>query len=193
MAKKNAQRIFIWIIAIVMTVGTFGAYFAVILANNNQTADTASQQQLQQQLQAQQKQQAEARSKTLRPLEGYSAEPFSAPVNELSVATLKPGQGDTVVTSSSKVTINYTGWLPSGKIFDSTNNNGKMTPYSGPDGNGVAASGFVPGFTQGITGMKQGEVRKLIIPASEAYGAQGSGLIEPNTPIAFIVEVVKIQ
>lgn len=197
MTKKTAQRIGIWIIAVVMALGTLGAYFAIILQNENQTADTARQQTQQEELARQQqeaqKKQAEARAKTLRPLEGYEATPFSTPVNDLNVTTLKDGQGETVVTSSSKVTINYTGWLPDGKIFDSTNENGKVTPYAGPDEGGVAVNGFVPGFTQGLIGAKEGEVRKLIIPASEAYGAQGSGIIPPNTPIAFIVEVVKVN
>lgn len=196
MTKKTAQRAFIWVIAIVMALGTLGAYFGIILANDNRSADTARQQQQQEELtrrfQEDQKRQAEERAKTLRPLEGYSVEPFQTPVNDLSVTTLKEGRGDKVVANDSKVTINYTGWLPDGKIFDSTNENGTTTPYDG-GGEGTAVSGFVPGFTQGLIGMKEGEVRKLIIPADEAYGEQGSGMIPPNTPIAFLVEVVKIN
>jgi FKBP-type peptidyl-prolyl cis-trans isomerase len=197
MAKKTTQRIFIWIIAVVMALGTLGLYLGIILANNNQSADSArqeaDQQKLLEQYQAEQKKQAEERSKSLRPIEGFSVEPFSTPVNELSVTTVREGSGDAVVTGNSMITMNYTGWLPDGKIFDSTNENGKVTPYGGQDNNGTAANGFVPGFNQGIIGMKQGEVRKLIMPASEGYGEQGSGLIGPNTPIAFFVEIVKIH
>ena len=44
MAATNAQRIGIWVIAIVMTVGTIGSFFAVILANNNAKTDQQTQQ-----------------------------------------------------------------------------------------------------------------------------------------------------
>lgn len=194
MATKKSQRIGIWVIAIVMTVGTLGAYFVIILANNNQAEQAVQQQDLQKQLEDQQKQAALAQAAKAKPLDGYSAEAFdAASVKDVQTTTLKEGSGDTVVTSSSKITMNYFGWLPSGKIFDSTNKDGVTTPYDG-GGEGVAVSGFVPGFTQGLIGMKQGEVRKLIIPASEAYGKAGSPpLIDPDTPIAFVVEVVKIH
>lgn len=194
MATRNSQRIGIWVIAIVMGIGTLGAYFGIILQNNNDADQSSQQQELTKQLEEQQKQAALAQAAKAKILNGFSVEAFDASsVKELQTSTLKEGEGDGVVTTSSKITMNYTGWLPSGKIFDSTNRDGVTTPYDA-GGEGAAVTGFVPGFTQGLIGMKQGEVRKLIIPASEAYGAQGSPpLIDPNTPIAFVVEVVKIH
>lgn len=194
MATRKSQRIGIWIIAIVMGVGTLGAYFGIILQNNNDSNQATEQQELMKQLEEQQKQAALAEAAKAKPLEGYSVETFdAASVNELQKTTLKEGEGDRVIGSDSKITMNYFGWLPDGKIFDSTNKNGVTTPYDG-GGEGVAVSGFVPGFTQGLIGMKQGEVRKLVIPAAEAYGTAGSPpLITPNTPIAFVVEIVKIH
>lgn len=194
MATKNSQRIAIWVIAIVMGVGTLGAYFGIILQNSNDSQKATEEQNLVKQLEEQQKQAALAQAESAKPLEGYSAEAFdAASAKELQVSTLKEGSGDTVVTSSSKITMNYFGWLPSGKIFDSTNKGGVTTPYDN-NGEGAPVGNFVPGFTQGLIGMKTGEVRKLIIPAAEGYGAAGQPpLIEPNTPIAFVVEVVKIH
>lgn len=195
MATKNSQRIGIWVIAIVMGIGTLGAYFGIIIANNNQSSQVDEQQKLTKQLEEQQKKAALARAATAEALDGYTAEAFDkASVTELKTTTLKEGEGDTVVTSSSKITMNYFGWLPDGTIFDSTKKAGVTTPYDGGNGEGAAISGFVPGFTQGLIGMKQGEVRKLIIPAAEAYGERGSPpLIDGNTPIAFVVEVIKIH
>ena len=40
MATRKSQRIIIWVIAVVMTVGTLGAYFVVILANNSAQQET---------------------------------------------------------------------------------------------------------------------------------------------------------
>ena len=195
MATKKSQRIGIWVIAIVMGVGTLGAYFGIILANTNQSSQAEEQQKLMTQLEEQQKAAALEQAKKAEMLDGYTAEPFDkASVTELQNTTLKEGSGDVVVTSSSKITMNYAGWLSDGTIFDSTKKSGVVTPYAGQDGNGSPANAFVPGFSQGLIGMKVGEVRKLVIPAAEAYGAAGQPpLIDPNTPIAFVVEVVKIH
>lgn len=194
MATRKSQRIAIWIIAIVMGIGTLGAYFGIILANNNQADQLTEQQELTKQLEEQQKALALEQAKKAKPLDGYSVEKFDASsVTELRKETLKEGEGDRLVAKDSKITMNYFGWLPDGTIFDSTNKDGVTTPYDG-GGIGADVGAFVPGFTQGLIGMKQGEVRKLIIPAAEAYGSAGSPpLINPNTPIAFVVEVVKIH
>jgi len=194
MATRKSQRIAIWVIAIVMGIGTLGAYFGIILQNNNDADQAGEQQDLAKQLEEQQKQAALAQAAKAQPLDGYASEAFdAASAKELQVSTLKEGSGDAVVTTSSKITMNYFGWLPSGKIFDSTKKDGVTTPYDN-NGEGAPVNGFVPGFTQGLIGMKAGEVRKLIIPAAEGYGAAGQPpLIDPNTPIAFVVEVVKIH
>lgn len=194
MATRKSQRIAIWVIAIVMGIGTLGAYFGIILANNNQSDQAAEQQELMKQLEEQQKQAALEQAKRAQPLDGYSVETFdAASVTGLQKTTLKEGEGDRVLAKDSKITMNYFGWLPDGTIFDSTKKDGTTTPYDG-GGIGADVGAFVPGFTEGLIGMKQGEVRKLIIPAKDAYGEAGSPpLINPNTPIAFVVEVVKIH
>ena len=53
-------------------------------------------------------------------------------------------------------------------------------------------SGVVPGFAQGIVGMKIGGRREIVIPPSLGYGAQGSGPIGPNETLVFVVDLVKI-
>lgn len=194
MATSKSQRIAMWVIVIVMTVGTIGGYVAIIMQNDTtqtSTADLATQQAEQQKLMEDAARKSAAAS---QPLEGYAAEAFdAATATELQTATLKEGEGDAVVAATSKIKMNYFGWTPDGKIFDSTNKSGTVTPYAGQDNAGAEANSFVPGFTEGITGMKKGEVRKLVIPAAKGYGATGSApLIAPDTPIAFVVEIVDI-
>lgn len=170
-STTKAQRITIWIIAAMMVFGSVGFYFLIIM-QNRQLAD--EQAQLQQQVQPQ-------------PLEGYEAEPFDPEsVNKLQTMTLKKGDGKTV-KEGDMVSVKYMGWLPSGELFDSSNRGGKTSPISLRVKKGMVIDGWV----QGVSGMKEGGVRKLVIPAKLAYGEQGSGsVIPPNTPIAFIIEVI---
>lgn len=121
MASNNkAQRIGIWIIAIVMTVGTIGSFAVIILQNDNQKIDDASaaaqQQEYIAQLEAYQKEQA-AKSE---PFGGYSTRTFDpATATELKVEVLKEGTGE-VVKSTDSINASYFGWTPDGAIFDSS-------------------------------------------------------------------------
>jgi FKBP-type peptidyl-prolyl cis-trans isomerase len=98
------------------------------------------------------------------------------------------GQGDTIQAQ-------YTGWLANGTVFDSSRPRG--TPLcailsSGAQGSGDCTS-VIPGWNEGIPGMKVGGRRKLIIPPALAYGSQGaSPQIPPNATLTFTVEVVGI-
>jgi len=184
MATKKSQRIFIWVIAVVMAVGTLGAYFAVILANNNNETDTAAQQQAIDQYTAQMKE-------NNLPLDGYAAEKFTASdVTVFKTEDIITGDG-AEATKDSSVTLTYFGWSPDGGIFDSTNKkdgSGKAFTFKPADG------GAIEGWVQGIPGMKVGGVRKLTIPADLAYGQAGSPpLIEANTPLVFIVRLDKVE
>ena len=146
---------------------------------------------MQKQLEEYQKQleeQAKANAAASEPLDGYSASTFDAnSVNKLQVEELKPGSGS-AATADSTVTVNYFGWTPNGKIFDSSKKNGKVEPIE------VPLNKVIKGWTQGLTGVQEGAVVKLTIPADLAYGEQGSPPnIQPNEPLMFIVEMKKVQ
>jgi FKBP-type peptidyl-prolyl cis-trans isomerase len=51
----------------------------------------------------------------------------------------------------------------------------------------------IPGWDQGLVGMKVGGERRLIIPAKYGYGSQGSGAIPPNATIVFDVRLLSIK
>lgn len=184
MATPRAQRIGIWIITVVMAIGAVGVYFVAILANNN---DQASQAQLAKSQEEQIKAMIAARAASSKPLAGYSAEPFdAASVTQLVTTDLVVGTGKDV-TSASTIQANYFGWTADGKIFDSTNQNGTVTPATFTLGSVIA------GWTLGLTGAKEGTVRKLVIPTDQAYGATAAENYKPVGPLMFIVEVKAVQ
>jgi FKBP-type peptidyl-prolyl cis-trans isomerase len=83
------------------------------------------------------------------------------------------------------LTVNYTGRLENGSVFDTSV--GKA-PYKFI----LGAGQVIPGWDQGLVGMKVGGKRILIIPAPLAYGATGYGQIPPNATLTFEIELVKI-
>jgi len=78
------------------------------------------------------------------------------------------------------ITINYTGWLEDGTVFDSS-----TITY--------ALSDLIRGWQEGVPGMKVGGKRRLVIPPDLAYGAEGQpGTIPPNATLTFDIELVSI-
>ncbi|AHG88050.1 peptidylprolyl isomerase FKBP-type [Gemmatirosa kalamazoonensis] len=81
-----------------------------------------------------------------------------------------------------KVKVRYTGWLPNGTKFDAGEID--FTPGAGE---------VIVGWDDGIVGMKVGGKRKLVIPASLGYGAQGAPPdIPPNSVLVFDVELLSV-
>lgn len=193
---SRRQRIVIWIIAIVMIVGTVAGLIFMVLATQDSRIDpnTIAQdeylEQLQQQQEEYEKQAGEARKK-LRAIEGYEDKVTSFDANsvtELAIETLKEGSGATISESDS-LEVNYTGWTPDGQIFDSTKSDGEDAQPQV-----FALSSLIDGWSA-LAGQKVGGVYLLSIPAEQAYGESGTsdGSIQPNTPIKFVVEVLDID
>ena len=85
--------------------------------------------------------------------------------------------------------MNYTGWLPDGCIFDSSYLPG-MNPLSFLVGNNQA----IPGIEESLITLSKGNIARIVIPAEKAYGSNGiSGLIPPNSPIYFEVEILDVE
>lgn len=113
-----------------------------------------------------------------------------APATELSTVDLVPGTGPALeATSSAKV--HYVGYAVSTKKeFDAS--------WGGADGAfGVTlgAGQVIPGWEQGLVGMKVGGRRQITIPPALAYGATGAGngAIAPNETLVFVVDLISIQ
>ncbi len=97
----------------------------------------------------------------------------------------------TEATRAHKVTVDYTGWLSNngekGRKFDSSVG-GKPFSFT------LGVKQVVPGFDEGIDGMKVGGKRTVIIPPELGYGARGAGdVIPPNATLIFDIELLKVE
>ncbi len=196
MSRGRGQRIAIWAIAIVLTIGTLTSFLVIVLANNNAQIDQARQQE---QNAAYQKAIEEYQAKVEAQASELSGmyyekfvqyasvvQPFEASaVTELSTVDLEIGEGEEIVEGS-VYSAYYIGWRPDGKIFDQSidvDNNKLKQPLTG--------GSFIEGWDQGVIGMRVGGVREITIPAAMAYGSTGAGEdIPPDTPIKFIVMII---
>jgi hypothetical protein len=96
------------------------------------------------------------------------------------------GTGAAAVQGS-LATVEYTGWLPDARKFDSSKNAGK--PFSFPVGRGRV----IAGWDEGVAGMRVGGRRLLVIPPALGYGANGAGGIIPgNATLIFEVELLDV-
>jgi FKBP-type peptidyl-prolyl cis-trans isomerase FkpA len=104
----------------------------------------------------------------------------------LYLQDLVVGTGDEA-TRGRQVTVDYTGWLPNGKQFDSSKPEDR-NPLMFTLGQGRV----IEGWEEGVPGMKAGGVRKLVIPAALAYGNQSRGEIPANSVLVFDVELLSV-
>jgi peptidylprolyl isomerase len=114
--------------------------------------------------------------------------PKGKPPTKLVVKDLKKGTGKEA-TDGSTVTVQYVGVLyDGGKQFDASWDRGE--PFSFP----LGAGQVIPGWDQGVKGMKVGGRRELIIPPDLGYGEQGAGAdIPPNAALIFVVDLLDVQ
>lgn len=113
----------------------------------------------------------------------------------LQILDLKVGDGQAVPTGAT-VRVQYTGWLSDGKLFDTSRQAGRDTLcailLNTQQTNGDCTP-VIPGWNEGVPGMKVGGKRKLVIPPSLAYGEQGAPpTIPANATLTFTVELVSI-
>ena len=87
--------------------------------------------------------------------------------------------------ASDTVTVQYEGRLVDGTVFDSSYKRGQPAQFG--------LNQVIQGWTEGLQLMHEGAIWELYIPASLAYGPNGiPGVIPPNSPLVFKVELVKI-
>jgi FKBP-type peptidyl-prolyl cis-trans isomerase len=101
---------------------------------------------------------------------------------------IRVGNGD-VAKEGSHVRVHYTGWLTTGKKFDSSVDAGK--PFDFTIGNGEV----IKGWEEGVAGMRVGGKRQLRIPPNLGYGAEGTpgGPIPPNATLIFDIRLLGVQ
>ena len=104
----------------------------------------------------------------------------------LVVLDLVVGDGPVAATGDT-VTVDYAGRFVDGTQFDSSYDRGEPFTFT------VGAGQVIPGWDQGIPGMRVGGTRRLTIPPHLAYGSQGRGSVPPNTTLTFDVELISID
>ena len=88
----------------------------------------------------------------------------------------------------SLVTVHYTGWLTTGKKFDSSADAGKPFDFT------IGRGQVIKGWDEGVAGMKVGGKRQLRIPADLAYGEKGyPGVIPANATLIFDVQLLSVK
>lgn len=121
---------------------------------------------------------------------GCTAEP-TAPTNivEFSQADLKVGTG-AVAVAGKALSVNYVGWL-----FDSGKPDSKGAQIDSNVAFAFALGGgsVIKGWDQGIAGMQEGGIRRLIIPPSLAYGGTRKGAVPPYATLIFEVELLTVS
>jgi peptidylprolyl isomerase len=107
---------------------------------------------------------------------------------DLGIEDLVVGDGEEA-TRGRKVSVHYVGVaFRSGEEFDASWNRGE--PFRFTLGKGQV----IPGWDQGVAGMKVGGRRKLTIPSALAYGARGAGgAIAPHEPLVFVVDLLAVD
>jgi peptidylprolyl isomerase len=113
--------------------------------------------------------------------------PSGPPPKQLEINDLVEGTG-AEAKSGDEVTVQYVGvGYDSGEEFDAS---WGREPFSFPLGAGMV----IPGWDQGVEGMKVGGRRELIIPPELAYGAAGSPpSIGPNETLIFVIDLLAVK
>jgi peptidylprolyl isomerase len=130
---------------------------------------------------------ASVKTPTSGPLskEPHVTPPSGPPPTKLETKEIVKGTGTEAKTGDA-VTVNYVGALyKTGKVFDASWKRNETFPFT------LGKGQVIPGWEQGVLGMKVGGRRELIIPASLAYGAKGSPpTIPPNETLVFVVDLL---
>ncbi|MGN6275124.1 MAG: FKBP-type peptidyl-prolyl cis-trans isomerase [Solirubrobacterales bacterium] len=114
--------------------------------------------------------------------------PSGPPPKKLVIKDLKKGKGPTA-KAGDEVTVQYVGVdYKNGKEFDSSWSRNEPFPFT------LGSSSVIPGWEEGIEGMKLGGRRELIIPPELAYGSAGSPpAIGPNETLIFVVDLLAVH
>lgn len=105
----------------------------------------------------------------------------------LTYIITKRGDGNDVKAGDT-VSVNYTGLLTNGAVFDSSL--ARNEPFSFPVGEGLV----IKGWDEGLQHLHVGDHATLIIPPQIGYGMSGAGgVIPPNATLIFIIEVLVVE
>lgn len=122
----------------------------------------------------------------IEPPEDVASAPADAETTSTGLASkrIKQGEGTEHPSAQDRVTVHYSGWTTDGKLFDSSVKRGQPATFP--------LNRVIPGWTEGLQLMVEGEQRRFWIPANLAYGESPP----PGAPagtLVFDVELIKID
>ena len=103
----------------------------------------------------------------------------------LQYKVLQAGSGSTHPTAQDQVKVHYHGTLIDGTVFDSSVDRGEPISFG--------LNQVIPGWTEGLQLMVEGEKTRLFIPSTLGYGNRAAGKIEPGSTLVFDVELIGIN
>jgi peptidylprolyl isomerase len=120
-------------------------------------------------------------------ISNYQSDKLITTSSGLKYVDLVVGTGDSPAPTDA-VTVQYTATLENGTVFDAS----RLHEDGGPAS--FALDSVIKGWIEGLSTMKVGGVRKLVIPPDLAYGdhSVGAGVIPPNSTLIFLVELLDI-
>ncbi|MEE9333776.1 MAG: FKBP-type peptidyl-prolyl cis-trans isomerase [Granulosicoccaceae bacterium] len=114
-----------------------------------------------------------------------TADGVQSTASELQYKVLQAGTGSTHPTATDRVKVHYHGTLIGGTVFDSSVDRGEPISFG--------LNQVIPGWTEGLQLMVEGEKTRLFIPSKLAYGNRAAGKIKPGSTLIFDVELIGIN
>jgi FKBP-type peptidyl-prolyl cis-trans isomerase FkpA len=122
-------------------------------------------------------------------ISGCNKDTGTSPTANVPFSTVDVRVGTGAEATTGRVAqVNYSGYL-----YSATAAENKGTPFDAGTFAFTVGTGVIPGFSQGVQGMRVGGIRRIIIPPNLGYGAQGSGPVPGNATIVFQVELLAVQ
>ena len=103
----------------------------------------------------------------------------------LQYTVLTPGTGSVHPKATDEVKVHYHGTLIDGTVFDSSVDRGEPISFG--------LNQVIPGWTEGLQLMVEGEKTRLFIPSNLGYGNRAAGKIKPGSTLIFDVELIGIN
>lgn len=117
--------------------------------------------------------------------ENKLADGVQSTASGLQYEVLQAGTGSTHPTATDRVKVHYHGTLIDGTVFDSSVDRGEPISFG--------LNQVIPGWTEGLQLMVEGEKARLFIPSNLGYGNRAAGKIKPGSTLIFEVELIGIN
>ncbi len=122
-----------------------------------------------------------------RPHKPHSPQAVVTLDNGVQIQQLREGDDDgDLAKQGDKISIHFTGTLVDGGVFDDSHPRGAFNFW-------VGEGQVLPGLDQGLLGMKEGEIRRITVPAAMGYGNDSRPKIPPRSTLVFEVELLDVR